>query len=150
MTEVLTAPHVLEFTYTRSTGPIIGRFLAGLEQQRLLGIRGSDGRVLCPPQEYDPVTAAALGPDRLVDVATAGTVTTWSWNATPREGQPLSTPFAWALIRPDGADTPMLHAVRVAGAGEMSTGMRVRAVFADERHGHIDDLAHFVPDEKEA
>lgn len=121
MSEVLSAPHVLEFPYTRSTGPVLGRFLAGLAERRVLGIRAADGRVLVPPQEYDPQTAQTLGPERMVEVAAEGEITTWSWNPLPRDGQPLDRPFAWALIRLDGADTPMLHAVDVDDPGAMRT-----------------------------
>ena len=149
MSQVLSAPHVLEFPYTRSTGPIVGRFFAGLKEQRILGIRAADDRVLVPPQEYDPETSQTLGIDRLVDVAETGEVVTWSWNPTPRDGQPLDRPFAWALIKLDGADTPMLHAVDVAGPEAMSTSMRVRARWADEREGRIQDLACFEPMEED-
>lgn len=145
MSEVLSAPHVLEFPYTRSTGPVVGRFLAGLADRRILGIRGSDGRVLVPPQEYDPQTSQTLTPDAMVDVGTEGEVTTWSWNPTPRAGQPLDRPFAWALILLDGADTPLLHAVDVTGPEQVRTSMRVRARWADERIGRIQDLACFEP-----
>lgn len=54
--DVLVAPHVLEYPYTRSTGTIIGTFLAGLGERRFFGVRGADGRVLVPPVEYDPST----------------------------------------------------------------------------------------------
>lgn len=145
MSAALHAPHVLEFPYTRSTGPIVGRFLAGLKEARLFGIHGADDRVLVPPQEYDPVTSQTLGPDRLVEVGQGGVVTTWSWNPVPRDGQPLATPFAWALVRLDGADTAMLHAVSVTAPGDMATGMRVQARWADERRGHMSDLACFDP-----
>mgnify|MGYP000990210150 FL=1 len=30
MTEALSAPYLLEYTYRRSMGPVIGRFLEGL------------------------------------------------------------------------------------------------------------------------
>lgn len=145
MSQVLSAPHALEFPYTRSTGPITGRFLAGLRDQRILGIRGADGRVIVPPQEYDPQTAQTLEVDRLVDVGTEGEVVTWSWNPVPRDGQPLDRPFAWALILLDGADTPMLHAVDVSGPDAIHSSMRVRARWADDREGRIQDLACFVP-----
>lgn len=145
MSEVLSAPHALEFPYTRSTGPVVGRFLAGLRDQRILGIRGADGRVIVPAQEYDPQTSQTLTADAMVDVGTQGEVTTWSWNPTPRDGQPLDRPFAWALILLDGADTPLLHAVDVDGPERMRTSMRVRARWADERRGHIHDLACFEP-----
>lgn len=141
MTEALTAPHVIDYTYTRSTGPIIGAFVNALKDKRIVGVRASDGRVLVPPQEYDPVTSEQLS--ELVDVADTGTVTTWSWNSEPRLGQPLDHPFAWALVRLDGADTGLLAAVDTGAASTMSTGMRVRARWRDERVGSITDLVCF-------
>ena len=141
--ETLTAPHVLEYAYTRSTGPIIGAFMTGLRQRRVVGIRAADGRVLVPPQEYDPQTSDALS--ELVDVASEGTVTTWSWNSAPRPGQPLDRPFAWALVRLDGADTPLLHALDVADASAVQTGMRVRIRWVADPQGSIHDIACFEP-----
>src|SRR3954468_21346965 len=125
MTEALTATHVIEYTYTRSTGPIIGAFVTGLKDMKIRGVRAADGRVLVPPQEYDPVTSDEL--TELVDVADVGTGSTWSGNTEPRPGQPLDRPFAWALVTLDGADTGLPAAVDVADAASMSTGMRVRA-----------------------
>src|SRR5205823_4409845 len=93
---VLRAPFSLEFTYTRSVGPLLGAFLDALGQRRILGTRANDGRVIVPPQEYDPVTADDLG--ELVEVGDAGVVTTWTWTDEPKAGQPLDKPFAWALI----------------------------------------------------
>jgi uncharacterized OB-fold protein len=127
------------FDYTRSVGPVLGRFVNGLRERRIEGIRGSDGRVHVPPVEYDPVTAAPL--TEFVAVAAVGTVISWSWMAEPLEGQPLQHPFAWALIRLDGADTAMLHAV---DAENVHTGSRVRVKWADETVGHIRDIAYFV------
>jgi uncharacterized OB-fold protein len=72
-------------------------------------------------------------------------VVSWSWLPEPLEGQPLDRPFAWALIRLDGADTAMLHAVDTGSAAEMRTGLRVRARWAPERTGHIRDITCFEP-----
>jgi len=55
----------------------------------------------------------------------------------------LQKPFAWALIQLDGADTAMLHAVDAGDMARMKTGARVKARFADQRVGHIRDLACF-------
>ncbi|MDJ0484589.1 DNA-binding protein, partial [Rhodococcus pyridinivorans] len=44
----LSAPLNLKFDYTRSTGPTVGAFVTGLRDGRILGARGSDGRVLVP------------------------------------------------------------------------------------------------------
>jgi hypothetical protein len=40
----LTAPYVLEYTYRRSVGPVLGEFLAGLRDARVLGARTAGGR----------------------------------------------------------------------------------------------------------
>ncbi|CAA0080160.1 Uncharacterised protein [Mycolicibacterium vanbaalenii] len=141
----LSAPLKLSFDYTRSVGPLLGEFFTALRERRIVGVRGSDGRVLVPPAEYDPVTYEAL--TEVVPVASVGTVLSWTWQPEPLEGQPLQRPFAWALIKLDGADTPMLHAVDVGAAASseaISTGARVHAHWADETVGAITDIAHFA------
>ena len=115
---------VIEYPFSRTTGPVIGAFLTGLREGVVIGIKGSDGRVLMPPMEYDPVTSESL--NEMVEVGQAGEVTTWTWTEGHRY-QPLEDRgFAWALIKLDGSDTPMLHAVDVASSDQMSTGMRVK------------------------
>ena len=141
---VLTALHVLEYPYKRSVGPIIGRFLTGLRDQKIEGIRGSDGRVLVPPVEYDPQTAAELS--EFVDVGPGGVVTTWTWLDEARSNNPLQKPFAWALIKLDGADTALLHAVDAGSEATMKTGMRVKPRWRAERTGHILDIECFEPE----
>jgi uncharacterized protein len=139
----LRAPLEIGFDYTRSLGPVLSQFMTALAGRRILGSRGADGRVHAPPFEYDPVTFAP--PAELVEVGSEGTVTSWTWAGRPLEGQPLAHPFGWALIRLDGADTAMLHAVDAGSAAAMRTGMRVRARWADSPTGHIRDIACFEP-----
>lgn len=143
MPEVLKAPLVVEFPFTRSLGPVQSAFLTGLRERVVLGVRTRDGRTLVPPVEYDPVTAEELGD--LVHVGLTGTVTTWAWNHEPRRGQPLDTPFAWVLVRLDNADTALLHALDAPGPEAVRTGMRVRIRWAEERVGAITDIACFEP-----
>lgn len=148
MPDVLSAPLVVEFPFTRSLGPVQSAFLTGLRERTVLGVRTGDGRVLVPPVEYDPVTAEELR--ELTEVATTGTVTTWAWNPAPRRDQPLATPFAWVLVRLDGADTALLHVLDAPGPEAMNTGMRVRIRWAPQRTGAITDIACFEPYESEA
>ncbi|MFL1905215.1 Zn-ribbon domain-containing OB-fold protein [Streptomyces tauricus] len=144
MPEVLKAPLVVEFPFTRSLGPVQSAFLTGLRERVVLGVRTADGRTLVPPVEYDPVTSRELS--ELVEVAATGTVTTWAWNHEPRRGQPLDRPFAWVLVRLDGADTALLHALDAPGGPDsVHTGLRVRVRWAGERSGAITDIACFEP-----
>ncbi|MET7517614.1 OB-fold domain-containing protein [Streptomyces sp. NPDC005480] len=148
MPEVLKAPLVVEFPFTRSLGPVQSAFLTGLRERTVLGVKTTDGKVMVPPVEYDPVTADELRD--LVEVEPTGTVTTWAWNPEPRRGQPLGTPFAWVLVKLDGADTALLHALDAPGPDAVTTGMRVRVRWAAERTGAIIDIACFEPYEGEA
>lgn len=143
MSELLRQQFELGYTYTRSTGPVVGRFLTELKQCRIVGTRGDDGRVYVPPMEYDPVTASAL--TEFVEVADTGEVVSWCWVSEPRDSHPFEQPFAWALIRLDGADVPMVHAV-AAPLAQMATGMRVKARWADDRKGFITDISCFEPE----
>jgi uncharacterized OB-fold protein len=138
----LSAPLRLSFDYTRSVGPLLSQFFTALRERRILGVRGSDGRVLVPPAEYDPVDYQPL--TEVVPVASVGTVVSWTWQEQPLEGQPLDRPFAWALIKLDGADTPLLHAVDAGSADAINTGARVHVHWADEPVGSITDIAYFA------
>jgi len=135
----------ISFDYTRSLGPTLSEFMTALADRRILGARASDGRVHAPPFEYDPVTSAP--PSELVEVGPGGTVVSWTWMASPLEGQPLRRPFGWALIRLDGASTAMLHAVDSGTAGLMRTGLRVRPRWSDRRGTGLTDIACFEPGE---
>ncbi len=138
--------HVLEYPggYTRSVGTAVSRYLTGLRDGVIVGVRIGDGRVMVPPTEYDPETGAAL--DEYVEVGPAGTVVAWTWVSEPRSGKHhLTKPFAFALVRPDGADVPMVHVVDVAAADEMAVGMRVMPRWASERVGYVTDLDAWVP-----
>lgn len=140
VTEVLQAPLDIGFDYTRSLGATMSRFMTALRDRRILGGRGSDGRVHVPPPEYDDTGTPITD---LVEVGQDGTVRSWSWMAEPLEGQPFTRPFAWVLVQLDGADTSLVHALDVAGPQQVATGMRVRVRWADETAGHIRDIACF-------
>lgn len=142
---VLSAVHTLEYPYRRSVGPVIGTFLAGLKEERILGSRTPAGDVLVPVSEFDPATGDNL--TEICDVSDSGTVTSWTWVAEPRAKHPLQKAFAWGLIRLDGASTSMLHAIDAGEASRMATGMRVKARWREERKGMITDIECFVPEE---
>jgi len=133
----------LEFPYSRTVGPIVGAFLAGLREHRIAGSRASDGKVLVPPLEYDPHTGETL--TELVEVRPAGTVESWTWVAAPTSKHPLAHPFAFALIRPEGADTAMVHAVDAGSIDKMHTGMRVTPRWRAEPQNRIDDIEAWEP-----
>ena len=143
MSRTLQAPVTVAFDYTRSTGPVIGRFFTGLRDGVVVGGRTSSGEVVVPPLEFDPVTHEPT--TDFVEVSSVGTVTSWTWVPEPVKGQPFDRPFAFALVTLDGATAPLLHALDVASPEDVRTGMRVRVRWAAERTGAITDIACFEP-----
>jgi uncharacterized OB-fold protein len=119
--------------------------MTGLRDRKIVGVRAPDGRVICPPLEYDPDTSEATGD--FVDLPDTGVVREWAWVSEPLRKHPLDRPFAWALVQIDGADTRMLHAVDAGDRSRMAAGLPVKVRWADEPRGHITDIACFVPAE---
>ncbi|MEV0034081.1 OB-fold domain-containing protein [Nocardia sp. NPDC050793] len=143
--EGLRAPYEIEFPFERTVGPVVGTFLAGLRERRLFGARTERGTVICPPPEFDPVTGRELG--ELVELAPVGAVESWTW-VRGRPGDPIDGDFAWALIAIDGAEGTFFHALDACGdPARIRRGLRVRARWADERHGTLSDLRCFEPEE---
>jgi len=140
--EILEADFELGFTYSRSPGIIIGKFLAALKQKQLYGIRGSDGSVLFPPTEYDPRNSAAL--DDFVPLKATGKLLYWTWIEEPRAHHNIDQPFAFGMVQLDGADIPFLHRVFANDAALLSSGMSVEVQWAAETVGAITDIHGFV------
>jgi uncharacterized OB-fold protein len=144
--EALRGEHFLQYPYRRATGPILGRFFTELRDNgKILGVKTSSGEVICPPVDADPDSHADLSASDMVEVGPGGTVASWTWLNEPLAKNPLQQPFAWALIKLDGADSALLHAVDAGSESAMQTGMRVVPKFAEERTGGIRDITCFVP-----
>ena len=134
----------MEFPYKHSTGATIGRFLAGLKQEkRIWGQRAAGQGVVVPPVGYSEVDASDGG--EWVEVKDTGVVTAVAVVHAPIEGlHPFSSPFAFVLVRLDGADTGLAHVVR-DGLDKIEVGSRVQAVWKpdEERIGSIRDIECF-------
>ncbi len=142
--EPLEAKQVMEFPYKHSTGPVVGRFLAGLkEQKKIWGQRTPGQGVVVPPTGYSEIDGSTAG--EWVEVKDTGVVTAVAVVHHPLAGlHPSNSPFAFVLVRLDGADTAMPHIVTEQLA-KLKVGSRVQAVWAPDgqRCGSLRDIAGF-------
>ena len=133
-----------EFPYKHSTGETVGRFLAGLKEQRTIwGQRVPGQGVVVPPLGYSELDASTAG--EWVAVKDTGTVTAAAIVHRPLERlHPFAQPFAYVLVKLDGADTALAHMVR-DDLARLKVGARVQAVWApdDERKGTMHDIVCF-------
>ena len=132
---------VSEFPYKHSTGEVIGRFLAGLQAQGIWGQRVVGQGVVVPPLGYSEADGSAGG--EWVEVKPTGVVTAVAVVREPIAGfHPADKPFAFVLVKLDGADTALAHVVR-DGLERIRVGTRVEVVWATERTGTIRDIDCF-------
>jgi len=74
-----------------------------------------------------------------------GTLVSFAVPAYTSELHPLEPPFAYGIIKLDGADTGLTHLVAGFKEGRLKTGLRVKAVFKEDRTGDIMDIRYFQP-----
>ena len=134
----------MELPYHSSTGNAVGRFLTALrDDKQIWGLKcPTCKRVVVPAQDY--CDACAQDMSEWVEVGQEGKIITWTVVHRDHVLYPHKAPFAFALIQLDGADTALLHTVLADDYSAFRAGSRVRAVWQDERTGHIRDLDHFV------
>lgn len=142
--EPMHAEQTMEFPYKHSTGETVGRFLAGLKEQKTIwGQRVAGQGVVVPPLGYSEIDASPAG--EWVAVRDTGVVTAVAVVHQPLARlHPFAEPFAYVLVKLDGADTALAHVVKDE-LNKVTVGARVQAVWAPDeaRTGHVRDIVCF-------
>ncbi len=135
----------LEVPYIHSAGVAGSRFLIELrDNQKITGTRcGSCNRVHVPAmsicdQCFKPV-------NEWVELAGKGTLASYAVVHKSEQAHPVPAPFAYGIIKLDGADTALCHLLGEVALDKIEMGMRVEPVFRDERKGSILDIRYFKP-----
>ena len=140
--DLLRAPFELAYTYKRSNGPVMSKFFESLGEQKILGTKSSTGKVFAPAAEFDPDTHEALS--EIIEVGPGGVVETFSWIENPQHHHLIKQPFAFALIKLDGADTSMLHMITNCDESDLCIGSRVTAMWSKTQEQRITDIQFFT------
>jgi uncharacterized OB-fold protein len=125
-------------------GRDLSRFLAGIAEGRFVGKRcPACLKVYVPPRGVCPTCGVALGEE--VRVADTGTLTTFCVVNIPVEGRTVKLPYVYGSVLLDGADIAFPHLIQGLPAAEVRMGLRVRAVWAEERLPTMETILCFVP-----
>jgi len=126
-------------------GRIGSRFFSELrDNKRLMAVKCSQcGVVYMPPRSVCAPCSAMM--DEWVEVGTQGVVTTFTEVHYEEPYHPMPSPIIYGIIRLDGSDTGLPHVLGECKLENVSIGMRVEAVFSDERKGNILDIKYFKP-----
>ena len=135
----------IKVPYTWQAGETASRFLLALKnEKRFLGKKCSKcAKVLIPPRKSCPYCFVETGD--WADVSDEGVVETFTIVRRDTGILPMKPPFSYAVIRLDGADTGLVHLLGEVEPGSVRAGMRVKAVFAEERTGKMLDVKYFKP-----
>jgi uncharacterized OB-fold protein len=131
--------------YSNSAGPIRSRFLLYLrDHQKILGTRcPACSRVFVPAKSTCPKCFENI--EEWVEVSHEGSLETYTIVYKSEPFHIDTTPFAIGIIKLDGADTGMVHRLGEIDFRKIRIGMRVKAVFNEERKGDIRDIKYFRP-----
>jgi uncharacterized OB-fold protein len=135
----------LKVPYRYSMGATTSKFFIEIrDQKKILGIRCPKCKmVFVPPRSTCGRCFSPL--DKWVKVSDHGTLQTYTIVHYPTPVHPAPTPLIYGIIKLDGADTGLAHLINEADYEKLRVGMRVRAVFREERVGNMLDILYFKP-----
>ena len=147
--ELIVSKQILSIDQRFATGPIMGRFLRELrDNKRIMALRcRANGRFLLPPREVD---AWSMSDDcEWVEVGPNGTLgdfdVVYYASPDPLTGATREVPYVIGWINLDGVEglSPLWHLIKTDDPTTLHRGLRVGAVFAEERTGAMEDIVHF-------
>ena len=140
--EALTLKGQIAVPYRWWVGEVGSCFLTALrDEKKILGNRCSQcGTVYVPPRKNCGRCFRDI--DEWVELGNEGIVTAHTIVRFSYPLQPVKSPFAYALIKLDGADVCLMHIVK-ENLDRLKNGVRVRARFKEERSGQLLDIDAF-------
>jgi len=142
---VLVHQGVIRVPYTWAAGEVASKFYVGLRGRKIRGVRcGSCGTVFVPPKKICHQCFNEL--TEWVDVSDVGTLETFTVvHYSEPELHPMEAPFAYGIVKLDGADTGMTCLIGEVKFDNLKQGMRLKAVFKEAPQGNYLDIKYFKP-----
>ncbi len=136
----------LALPYTYFAGATGSRFITTLrDQKKITGVKCSRcSKVYIPPRGNCDICMVDISKN-WVDIQNTGVITNYTIVRYNDKHLPRKAPYVLALIKLDGADASLAHIVEGIDPDKVNTGMRVRAVFANEQRNTLREIDHFEP-----
>ncbi len=137
-----------EQPFKYSAGHYRSRFLVEIrDNKRFFGVRCPEcKKVYAPPKKIcGPCFCEMTEP---VEVGPQGVIKTFTILrfafVDPSTGSAKPVPYAYGVVQLDGADNVISHYIEYGDAeSKIEPGVRVEAVFKEERIGSMKDILHF-------
>jgi len=136
----------LALPYTYFAGKVGSKFITTIrDQQKILGIKCKRcNKVFIPPRQTCALCQEDIR-ENWVELKNAGEVTNYTVVRYDDKHLPRKAPFILAMIKLEGADTPIVHLLERIDPEDVKIGLKVKPVFAKETTNTILDIDHFEP-----
>jgi uncharacterized OB-fold protein len=137
----------LDYTYNYRVGQYLERYIKGLGEKKILGVKCSGcSKVAVPPRTICGACNKVM--DEWVEVGPEGTVENFTIGHVKLDKgtiEKLDEPQLLAMVMLEGATVPLLGEVKGLAPADLKKGLRVKAVFKDPAEDSVLDLSHFEP-----
>jgi len=136
----------LALPYTYFAGRVGSTFITTIrDQQKIMGVKcNTCDKVFVPPRQTCERCLEDIQ-DNWVELGNSGEVVTFTVVRYDDKHLPRKAPFVLAMVKLDGADTPMVHILEGVDIDDVQIGTKVRAVFAKITTNTVLDIDHFFP-----
>jgi len=138
-----------KFPYRYSMGAIPSYFFRMIrDEKKIMGRKCPQcGVVYIPPR---PVCGPCFEPTtEWVEVGPRGTLVAFTvvyfTFLDPMTGKRRPVPYGYGIVKLDGTDRRLQHFLSESDPKKLKVGMRMEAVFAEDRKGNLADIVHFKP-----
>ncbi|MBM3156803.1 MAG: Zn-ribbon domain-containing OB-fold protein [Chloroflexi bacterium] len=128
-----------------TVGATGSKFLFELrDNKNIMGIKcPTCKKIYVPPRTHCPTCFARMS--EWVNLSGKGTLETFTVVRYQEPYMPKEAPYAYGVIKLDGADTGIVHMIGGVDLDKIKVGTKMEPVFREQREGSILDIEYFKP-----
>ncbi|MBD3253830.1 MAG: DNA-binding protein [Candidatus Lokiarchaeota archaeon] len=133
----------IKVPYKHTAGAYVEKFMTDIgKENKIMGVKCPKcNKVFVPPKMVCFECFEKM--EEWVEVGNQGTIKGFTVITHNTEVMPLDPPFAYGIIRLDGADTDFIHLINEGDPSKIEVGQRVEAVFKPKPRKRILDIKFF-------
>ena len=133
----------IKVPYKHTAGAYVEKFITEIgKNNKIYGVKCPKcNKVYIPPKMICFECFEKM--EEWVEIGNQGIVNGFTVVTHSTPVMPFEPPFAYGLIRLDGADTDFVHIIKESDPEKLSIGMKVKAVFKENPRKRILDIEYF-------
>jgi hypothetical protein len=135
----------IKVPYKHTAGEYVEKFITEIgKNDKIMGVRCPEcQKVYVPPKMVCFNCFKKM--EEWVEVGTEGTLKGFTVVTHSTPVMPLDPPFAYGIIRLNGANTDFVHIIKEGDPDKLKVGMKLQAVFKEKPRKRILDIEYFKP-----